>query len=632
MNSNIRDRFPHRWLTAILAAVVVLAAACGPGAPAAAPAVPTDWPQSNHDLANTRLASGSPISSANVHQLGVDWTFKVGGSSVFGVLGTSPIVVNHVVYLQDLNSNVYAIDLNTGKLVWQKLYNASNLGPNGAAYDNGMVFVSSEVHTVAALDAKTGTEVWSRQIAPPLQQISEQLTAHSGTVYVSTVDFEVKQPQDGTGKGTIHALDEHTGNDLWTFDTVKDGNLWGNPLINSGGGAWYPPAIDTATGTTYWGTNNAAPWPGIKGYPNGSSRPAPNLYTESEIALDRSGNLIWYNQPKPFDLFDADFQISPILTTATMGGSSRKIVIGAGKGGYVIAFDRATGSQIWKTPVGVHQNDGLTAIPAGQTVTVYPGIFGGVETPMASANGVVYVPVANLPTNFTDTTFALPNPSTGTGELDAIDVNTGRILWTSKLDSEDFGSAVVAGDLVFTSTFTGKVLGFSRASGKQVWSWQAPGGINGFLAAAGDRLLVPVGLGARPILVSLKLGATGTIPGATATTTPTPSPSSSCTPSTTALCISTSNQGNGLSFNTNQLTASAGARVTVTYTNDSAIPHNWHIFDGANASTPSIASTSIKAGPNDVESVSFAVPSSPGRYFFQCDVHPTLMTGFLVVN
>ncbi|TMF11234.1 MAG: hypothetical protein E6I37_09870, partial [Chloroflexi bacterium] len=477
---------------------------------------------------------------------------------------------------------------------------------------------------------KTGTEVWSKQIAPPLQQISQQLTAHSSTVYVSTVDFETKQPQDGTGKGTIHALDERTGNDLWTFDTIKDGNLWGNPLINSGGGAWYPPAIDTATGTTYWGTNNAAPWPGIKGYPNGSSRPAPNLYTESEIALDRSGNLLWYNQPKPFDLFDADFQISPILTTATIGGSSRKIVIGAGKGGYVIAFDRATGSQIWKTPVGVHQNDGLTAIPVGQTVTVLPGIFGGVETPMASANGVVYVPVANLQTNFTDTGYTLPNPSTGTGELDAIDVNTGRILWASKLDSEDFGSVVVAGDLVFTSTFNGKVLAFNRTSGKQVWSWQAPGGINGFLAAAGDRLLVPVGLGATPMLVSLKLGAAGTIASATATVTPTLS--SSCTPSTTSLCISTSNQGNGLSFNADQLSAAAGAHVTLTYTNDSAIPHDWHLFDGADASAASIASTGIKAGPNDVESVSFAVPSTPGRYFFRCDVHPTLMTGFLVVR
>jgi len=622
--------FSSTATTGVFLAIAIVVAACGPGTPSATGSVPSDWPQANHDYANTRVATGTPISSANVRQLGVDWTFKVSGSSRFGVLGTSPIVVNHVVYLQDLNSNVYAIDLNTGKLVWQKLYNASNLGPNGAAYDNGRVFVSSDIHAVAALDAKTGTEVWSKQIAPPMQQISQQVTAHSGTVYVSTVDFEDKEPQDGTGKGTIHALDEHTGNDLWTFDTVKDGNLWGNPLINSGGGAWYPPAIDTATGTTYWGTNNAAPWPGIKGYPNGSSRPAPNLYTESEIALDRSGNLLWYNQPKPFDLFDADFQISPILATAAIGGSSRKIVIGAGKGGYVIAFDRATGSQIWKTPVGVHQNDDLTAIPAGQTVTVFPGIFGGVETPMASANGVVYVPVANLQTNFTDTAFTLPNPSTGTGELDAINVNTGRILWTSKLDSADFGSVVVAGDLVFTSTFDGKVLAFNRTSGKQVWSWQAPGGINGFLAAAGDRLLVPVGLGATPMLVSLKLGAAGTIASATATATP--SASSSCTPSTIALCISTSNQGNGLAFNTNQLSAAAGAHVTLTYTNDSAIPHNWHLFDGSDASAASIASTGIKGGPNDVETVSFAVPSTPGRYFFRCDVHPTLMTGFLVVR
>jgi outer membrane protein assembly factor BamB len=629
MNSNIRDPFPHRWLTAILAAVVVFAVACAPGAPAAAPAVPTDWPQSNHDLANTRVAAGSPISSANVHRLGVDWTFNVKGTLRFGVIATSPVIVGRTVYLQDLKSNVYAIDLDTGKLVWQKLYDAASLGPNGAGYDNGVVFVSSDPQTVAALDAKSGAEVWSKRIAPPLQQITEQLTAHNGTVYVSTVDFEVKQPQDGTGKGTIHALDEHTGNDLWTFDTVKDGNLWGNPLINSGGGAWYPPAIDTASGTTYWGTNNAAPWPGIKGYPNGSSRPVPNLYTESEIALDRSGNLLWYNQPKPFDLFDADFQISPILTTAAIGGSSRKIVIGAGKGGYVIAFDRATGSQIWKTPVGVHQNDGLTAIPAGQTVTVFPGIFGGVETPMALASGVVYVPVVNLPTDFTDTGLTVPKFTTGTGELDAIDVNSGRILWTSKLDSLAVGSALVAGDLVFTSTFNGKVLAFNRTSGKEVWSWQAPGGINGFITAAADRLFVPVGLGATPMLVTLKLGATGAIATAPSTSRPA---ISSCVPSATTLCISTPNQGSGLAFNTNQLTASAGAHVTLTYTNETSIPHNWHLFDGASASSMSIASTSIKAGPNDVETVSFTAPSNPGRYFFQCDVHPTLMTGYLVVN
>jgi outer membrane protein assembly factor BamB len=630
METNNR-KLLHHWLIAALPAIVIIAAACGPSLPSTGTSVPSDWSQPNHDLANTRVASGSTISSTNVHQLGVDWTFKVAGASTFGSISTSPLVVGRTVYFQDLKSNVYAVNLDSGRLVWQKQYNAADLGPNGAGYDNGMVFVTSDDHTVAALDAKTGNEVWSRRIAPPLQRITEQLTAHRGTVYVSTVDFESVQPQDGTGTGIIHALNERTGDDLWTFNTVKDGNLWGNPLINSGGGAWYPPAIDTTTGTTYWGTNNAAPDTGIKGYPNGSSRPSPNLYTESELAIDRSGHLLWYNQVKAHDLFDADFQISPILTSAKIAGSSRKIVVGAGKGGHVIAFDRQTGSQLWNTAVGLHSNDDLTAIPSGQTVTVAPGIFGGVETPMALANGVLYVPVVNLPTDFTDTSFSIPNVTKGTGELDAIDVNSGRILWTSKLDSLAVGSALVAGDLVFTSTFNGKVLAFDRASGKQVWSWQAPGGTNGFITAAGDRLLVPVGLGASPMLVALKLGATGST-SPTATSTRTPATSSSCTTSGSTLCISTPNQGNGITFNTNQLTASAGAHVTLTYTNDSAIPHNWHLFDGSSASSMSIASTSIKAGPNDAETVSFAVPSTPGRYFFQCDVHPTLMTGYLVVN
>ena len=625
-------RFHHRWLTAVLPAVAILAAACGPGLPATGSAAPADWPQANHDLANTRIAVGSPISSSNVKQLCVNWSVKVTGVSQFGAIATAPIVVGNTVYFQDLKSNVYAVDLGTGKPVWQKTYNAPALGPNGVGYENGKVFVTSDDHTVAALDAKTGNELWSRRIAPTLQRITEQLTTYKGTVYVSTVDFEDQEPQDGTGMGIIHALDEQTGNDRWTFNTVKDGNLWGNPQVNSGGGAWYPPAIDTATGISYWGTNNASPWPGTQAFPNGSSRPAPNLYTESELAINGSGQLQWFNQVKAFDLFDADFQISPILTSASVAGSSRMIVVGAGKGGFVIAFDRQTGRQLWKTSVGLHSNDGLTAIPAGQTVTVAPGIFGGVETPMALAGGVIYVPVVNLPTDFTSTSLSLPNVSTGTGELDAIDVNTGRILWTSKFDSLDAGGALVAGDLVFTATLSGKVLAFNRASGEQVWSYQAPGGSNGFITAAGDRLFVPIGLGATPMLVALKLGATGTSATATSTTTSTPAPSSSCTPSATSLCISTPNQGNGLSFNTNQLSAAAGARVTLTYSNDSAIPHDWHLFNGANPSSPTIASTTIKAGPNDVESVSFAVPSTPGRYFFQCDVHPTLMTGFLVVN
>jgi outer membrane protein assembly factor BamB len=178
-------------LTALLPAVVLIAAACSSGSPSSQPSqssAAAEWPHANHDFANTRVASGSSISSSNVNQLGVDWTFGVSGASAYGSLATSPIVVGGTVYLQDLKSNVYAIDLRTGKLEWQKLFDAENVGPNGPAFDNGTLFVTSDMHTVGALDAKTGEEVWSKRIAPPATQgITQQLTARAGTVYMSTV-------------------------------------------------------------------------------------------------------------------------------------------------------------------------------------------------------------------------------------------------------------------------------------------------------------------------------------------------------------------------------------------------------------------------------------------------------------
>ena len=576
----------------------------------------SDWPQANFDYANTRAALSSPISSANVGQLGVAWTFNVAGVSDFGALATTPVVVNGVVYLHDLQSNVYAIDLHTGSLKWQKLYNANSIGPNGPAVDAGNVIVASSEQTIAALDASSGQELWSTQIAPAdTQGIDQHIAAFNGTVYVSTVPGP-SAPEFYTpgGLGIIYALDEQTGSMKWSFDTVQDGDLWGDPTRNSGGGSWYPPAIDTATGTTYWGVGNPAPFPGTPDFPNGSSRPGPNPYTDSELALDRNGQLQWVQQIKAHDLTDADFQASPILTTVIADGTSHDVVIGSGKLGSVVAFDKQTGEQLWKTDVGAHLNDTLDAFPSDTPVTVLPGVFGGVETPMAFADGVVYAPVTNLSTDYTATTGPLNIDFTNaTGELDAIDAATGDILWTANLDSPDFGSAAVAGDLVFTSTYSGEVLAFDRASGQQAWSWQAPAGINGFLSVAGDTLLIPVGLGATPQLVALRLGATS-------------QPTAS-----TQLGI-TSPANPPLTFDNTTLTAPAGAQVTLTYTNNSTIAHNWHLFNGSDDSAPSIAETTVHSGPGDVETVQFTAPTQSGSYFFRCDVHPMIMTGQLIVQ
>ncbi len=294
--------------------------------------------------------------------------------------------------------------------------------------------------------------------------------------------------------------------------------------------------------------------------------------------------------------------------------------------------------------VGTHQNDTLDTFPADTSVTLFPGIYGGVETPMAYADGIVYVPVTNLSSDYTATTAPTAVDFTSaTGELDAIDASTGALLWTADLDAANFGAATVAGDVVFTSTFSGEVLGFDRTSGEQGFSWQAPAGINAFMSVAGDTLLVPVGLGDTPELVALRPGATSqpAAPANPPAAAPTPGPVAPApapappvaAPAPGPLQLSISSPASPpLTFDTTTLTAAAGAQVTVTYTNDSNIAHNWHLFNGPDASSPSLASTPVKSGPGDVETMQFTAPTEAGSYFFWCDVHTTIMTGQFVVT
>jgi quinoprotein glucose dehydrogenase len=63
--------------------------------------------------------------------------------------------------------------------------------------------------------------------------------------------------------------------------------------LNNGGGLWYTPSVD-AQGRLYMGVGNPGPFPGTKAHPNGTSRPGPNLYTDSLVVLNgRTGKLLW---------------------------------------------------------------------------------------------------------------------------------------------------------------------------------------------------------------------------------------------------------------------------------------------------------------------------------------------------
>ena len=82
----------------------------------------------------------------------------------------------------------------------------------------------------------------------------------------------------------------------------------------------------------------------------------------------------------------------------------------------------------------------------------------------------------------------LDTVNTGTGGVAALDVNTGKIIWDTKLTTGcNFGACTVVNDLVFTSTYDGTLYALKRADGSQVWKFKASGGYGHQCLAVGSQ-------------------------------------------------------------------------------------------------------------------------------------------------
>ncbi len=466
----------------------------------------------NVDTSNTRYVGG-PIDSSNVSKLQTAWTLPITTKSEYGSYSSAPIVSGGVIFSQDLESNVQAIDEKTGKVIWTKTYESPDQGPNGLVVQGGRVY-GATTSAAFALDEKTGEQLWSVTLVRNEHEGIDMAPGyHDGIVYVSTVPGNTTQFYKGEGVGVLWALEARTGRRLWHFDTVPE-NLWSseNVDINTGGGLWYSPAFDEH-GYMYVGTGNPGPFPGTSQFPWGSSRPGPNLYTDSIVKLDAStGQVKWYYQLTPHDLYDRDLQDPPIL--ATVGG--RQVVLAAGKGGFVIALDAETGKLLWKRSVGTHNghdNDGIYAMKHEYSKltlpeTVYPGLLGGVIAPMATNGSTVFVPVVNHSVTITSQT-ETEERSPMEGEVVALETATGAVKWDQKLPSAAFGAATAVNDLVFVPAFNGKLFAFNDSNGSIAWETQLPAGTNTGVSVSGDTVVAPAGIavenGQTPEIVAYRL-------------------------------------------------------------------------------------------------------------------------------
>ncbi|HXN59503.1 MAG TPA: PQQ-binding-like beta-propeller repeat protein, partial [Acidimicrobiales bacterium] len=279
------------------------------GAAAPPPSPSGSWPYPNADLDNTRDAPDSAISSANVSTLRQAWTFKLKGKAAsgipgFGSLAAVPVVQDGVVYLQDLDANVYALALATGKPLWEYRVNSPlsrTEGPDGVAVVDGVVYGESPTKAFA-LDAATGRRIWVDHNLLHAGQgtFGIQPQVANGRVYLASA------VGTGPGGGVLMALNASTGAPLWKFNTF----LGPDKNVVAAGGAWETPLVATDGSVTY-GIGN--PYQMVK---SAIADPSKLLYNDSDVNLNAAtGKLRWYYQGEPNDFRDYDLQDSPMSAT-----------------------------------------------------------------------------------------------------------------------------------------------------------------------------------------------------------------------------------------------------------------------------------------------------------------------------
>ncbi len=428
-----------------------------------------------------------------------------------GAFETTAIYEDGRLYITTPSSQLWCVDARTGHTIWKYVQTLPwdlklCCGPvnRGVAIRGNTVFWGTLDAHLIAFDKNDGTMLWDRIVA----DYRDSYSLTSAPLIIKDMVLIGPGGAEFGVRGFIDAYHVDTGERIWrrwlTPAPGEPGNeTWeGDSWRRGGATAWLPGTYDPELDRIYWAVGNPSPdW-------DGSVREGDNLYSESILALEpATGEILWYFQNTPHDVFDWAGVNEPILIDETINGRPVKALVQANRNGYLYALDRVSGEFLYAKPFtetnwAVLDDLGRPRIRpeiyTQDTNRVCPGVFGGSNWPPCSYSPdthLVYIPemkrcatYIRMPVEYRrglpyyggivmldDIIDPADEPS---GSLKAFDTRTGEEVWSFDMGGPNWAGALsTGGGLVFAGAPDGYLRAFNDESGEVLWKFQTGSGL-----------------------------------------------------------------------------------------------------------------------------------------------------------
>ena len=334
---------------------------------------PNNWAMQLGDYSGKRYSPLDQITTQNVKNLKVDWSFSTG---VLRGHEGGPLVIGDVMYVHTPFPNlVYALSIKEkGRILWKyEPRQDPNVIPvmccdtvnRGVTYADGKIFFGQADNTLVALDAKTGEEVWKVKNGDAGK--GETLTANP-VVVKDKIFVGISGGEFGV-RGHLTAYNIKDGKQIWrAYSTGPDKDVmidpqkttmlgkpigdrdlgvstWNGDEWKIGGGTtwgWY--TYDPELNLIYYGTGNPGTWNPAQRAKDGKREGSDNKWSMSIFARDAdTGAVKWVFQKTPFDEWDYDGVNENILADITVKGKPVKALVNFDRNGFAYTLDRVTG-------------------------------------------------------------------------------------------------------------------------------------------------------------------------------------------------------------------------------------------------------------------------------------------------